>query len=860
MAPSGHFGFKNRPTFSSKPTGNQDNRGIKRKRDSDFSKDVSVDKKHVQVNGAKPETKPAKSNGEKKYTGTKTLLNEKTRALQNARSQLPIWAHTAEIRLGLHGDKDVMILVGETGSGKSTQVPQFMLGEGWCQGMIGITQPRRVAAITLAQRVAQEMGSLLGKDTPASKVGYAVRFDNNTSPSTKIKFVTEGTLLQEMLRDPWLSQYSCIIVDEVHERGVNVDLILGFLRRIVTSSQKERKLGRLKVVIMSATADTEALFSFFDQGYREVGQKGKVLNGATKTNNEQAFEQALAKVNGDAPKTNGVEKSDAGETGSSWSGFSDSDEKEEAAIKPKTIKQSKKEEAPAKPETTKQSKTNSPPKKETKEKALTEKVQNSDEEKETELFSEHISTCYIEGRQHPVETHYLPSASSDWEEAALKTIFQIHYKEPLPGDILVFLTGQDTVESLETLVTEYAAAMGPEVPTILCLPMFAALPATAQQAVFQPTPRNTRKIILATNIAETSVTIPGVRHVIDSGLAKIKEYRTALNLDSLLVKPISRSGAIQRKGRAGREAPGKCYRLYTEADYLNLAAANIPEILRCDLASSLLTMKARGVADVLSFPFLSPPDPTAVKKALLALHRLGALTDTGAISPLGTQMAKLPLPPPLSRVLLAAATEGTDTLLDVIDIVACLTVESVFLPLQSEEKKENAEEARKELYRREGDHLTMMTTLQAYVADTKGDRRAWCERHYVSHRAMKNVVDVRKQLRAQCVALKLLTSDAVSAANNNNSTAQAADPMRAPAILKSFMKGFVGNVARIMPNGSYQTLEGHQTVGIHPSSVVYGKKVEAILYNELVFTTRCYARGVSVVQLDWYADAVEGED
>lgn len=855
MAPSGYFGFKNRPVFSSKPTANVDNHGTKRKRESEFPKDNQVNKKHVQSNGTKHQfsggvrqpngvnssLKPGST--EKKYTGTKTLLNEKTRALQNARSQLPIWSHTAEIRLGLHGDKDVMILVGETGSGKSTQVPQFLMGEGWCKGMIGITQPRRVAAITLAQRVAQEMGSLVGKDTPASKVGYAVRFDNNTSPSTKIKFVTEGTLLQEMLRDPWLTQYSCIVVDEVHERGVNVDLILGFLRRIVTSDQKERKLGRLKVVIMSATADTEALFKFFDQGYREVGQRGKV-NGTTKTNNEQAFAQTLAKVNGNAAKSNGVAaKSDTEETGTSWSGFSDSDEKEAETNantdKKKLPKKESKQQSQASKAQTATAKDTSPIRKQ--------------EEEEEEMLSEHISTCYISGRQHPVTTHYLPSATSDWEEAALKTIFQIHYKEPLPGDILVFLTGQDTVESLETLVNEYAAALPPDVPAILALPMFAALPAAAQQAVFAPTPRNTRKIILATNIAETSVTIPGVRHVIDSGLAKVKEFRTALNLDSLLVKPISRSAAIQRKGRAGREAPGKCYRLYTEKDYLALTLANTPEILRCDLASSILTMKARGVDDVLNFPFLSPPDPTAVKKALLSLHRLGALTDTGSISQLGTQMAKLPLPPPLSRVILAAAAEGTDTLLDVIDIVACLTVESIFLPLQSEEKQEAAADARRELYRREGDHLTMMTTLQAYLADVKGDRRAWCEKHYVSHRAMKNVVDVRKQLRAQCAGMKLLPSDTLT-----DPTPHTSDPTRAPAILKSFLRGFVGNVARLMPNGSYQTLEGHQTVGIHPSSVVFGKKVEAIMYNELVFTSKCFARGMSVVQLDWWGDIVEG--
>ena len=838
--------------FSSKQQhhNHQEHHGVKRKRSSSSGESGDIAKRPLtngvkshggRSNNIRPTAKPG---AEQKYTGTKSRLTDKTRALQNARSQLPIWSHTAEIRLGLHGSKDVMILVGETGSGKSTQVPQFLLGESWCRGMIGITQPRRVAATTLARRVADEMGSLLGKDSPNSKVGYSVRFDNNTSPNTKIKFLTDGTLLQEMLRDPWLTQYSCIVVDEVHERGVNVDLILGFLRRIVTSDKKGRKGVPLKVVVMSATADTEALWKFFDEGYRQKEQKSKVTEGSKKSKNEQAFEQALSKVNGNAKTDSKGSKNDAEETSSSWSGFSDSDEKEESSSQDKSPKADESQSAKS---------------------------------AETELSSEHITTCYIEGRQHAVEVSYLPEASQDFSEAALKTIFQIHYAEPLPGDILVFLTGQDTVESLEALVNEYAAAMGPEVPRILCLPIFAALPAAAQQAVFQPTPRGTRKVILATNIAETSVTIPGVRHVIDCGLAKVKEFRTALGLDSLLVKPISKSAAIQRKGRAGREAPGKCFRLYTESDYLALDPVNVPEILRADLASSILTMKARGVDDILNFPFLSPPEPLAVRKALLQLHRFGALADNGSITPLGTKMAKLPLPPPLSRVLLSAvnttsssttpSTEDSALLLSLIDIIACLSVESLFLPLASTDARESATVARATLHRRSGDHLTLMAALQAYAAESS-DRRAWCNTHFVSHRAMKNVMDVRKQLRAQCVSQGLLDKAALAEAeateqrrssSSNGAGANSTvseDAARTPAILRAFLAGFAGNVARLMPDGSYQTVEGRQTVGIHPSSVLFGKKVEAIMFQELVFTTRAYARSVSAVQLDWYAEAV----
>lgn len=235
------------------------------------------------------------------------------------------------------------------------------------------------------------------------------------------------------------------------------------------------------------------------------------------------------------------------------------------------------------------------------------------------------------------------------------------------------------------------------------------------------------------------MTVSGVRHVIDCGKAKIKQFRTRLGLDSLLVKPISKSAAIQRKGRAGREAPGQCFRLYTEKDYSALVPVNTPEILRCDLSQAILTMKARGIDDIMSFPLLDRPPREALEKALLQLLQLKALTESGAISDIGIQIAKLPLSAPLGRVLLAAAEPDMDCLLEVIDVISCLSVENIFPNITTEEEMEKAEIGRREIYRREGDHLTLLATTQAYAVEN-ADRKSWAERHFVSHRAMQAVM------------------------------------------------------------------------------------------------------------------------
>ncbi len=318
---------------------------------------------------------------------------------------------------------------------------------------------------------------------------------------------------------------------------------------------------------------------------------------------------------------------------------------------------------------------------------------------------------------------------------------------------------------------------------------------------------------------------------------------------------------MQRMGRAGREAPGKCYRLYTEKDYHSLDESTPPEILRCDLSQTILMIKARGVEDIMSFPFLSPPPREALEKALLQLHSLGALGETGAISDLGRQMAQMPLTPALSRALLAAATPEMDCLLEVIDIISSLTVENVFLPLISEDHKEEAEAARKQLYRREGDHLTLLTTVQQYALETT-DRRNWARRHFVSHRAMRAVMvrwsenrndsakttqDVRKQLHAICHSQGLLPAEV--------DVSPITSPERATIILKCFLTGFAGNTARMSADGSYTTVADHHPIAIHPSSTLYGRRVEAMMYHEHVFTTKGYAKCVSAVQMDWVMEA-----
>ncbi|KAL2401009.1 putative ATP-dependent RNA helicase DHX35 [Exophiala dermatitidis] len=785
-------------------------------------------------------------------------LKERARQLLSTRQQLPIYSHADHIRQKLR-EHDVLLLVGETGSGKSTQIPQFLVNEPWCRkrktaatkssvgGCIAITQPRRVAAISLARRVAEEMGTPLGNSSPASQVGYSVRFENSTSPSTRIKFLTEGMLLQEMLRDPWLKEYSAVVVDEVHERGVNVDLVLGFLRRMhdLRSKDDGRAGVPMKVVVMSATADMEKIGGFFS------GQK--LVSAEQQQQQQQQSEPRVGKsIQEEKTSSNDKAALDTSET--------------HAVNGAKTGKQ----------------------------KQTSQPSQQKDSTPATSLF--------IKGRQHPVTINYVPAPVPDILDAAYERIMHIHSHSPLPGDILVFLTGQETVESLMSLVTNWAtsiqkdAKLSRQLPKLLVLPLYAALPSHMQQRVFQPTPKFTRKIILATNIAETSITVPGIRYVIDTGKAKQRLFRPSLNLDTLLTVPISRSSANQRAGRAGRDAPGTAYRLYTESDFYRLPQDTEPEILRCDLSQLVLTLKAHEIDDLLGFPFLNTPPRRALERAMIHLVQLNALdTATGKITPLGRDMSGLPLPASLARVLLASAEPDFDCVDEIVDIVSALSVENVFLNIhhnrtqtdglengngkgggdgeggedadkEDESREARAERYRRVLFRREGDHLTLLATMQAYAAE-QSDRRCWCEERFISHRAMSSAMDVRKQLTAlmaQRTKKGKRKGDDGKESEKEKENGTVHDPTTLPArILKCILTGFHANVARLSPDGAYRTVLTNQPVAIHPSSVLFSaggggggpQKFEGIVYNEFVYTgTKAYARGVSAVEMRWLGE------
>ena len=681
--------------------------------------------------------------------------NSKEDAFLKTRQQLPIWENRLEIQKAMRSSKSsVLVLVGETGSGKSTQVPQFLYNETWCRrrkvrihgagdeigvgGTIAITQPRRVAATTLAHRVAQEAGTPLGKGKEGL-VGYSVRFDHQVPKGTRIKFMTEGMLLQELLRDPNLRQYSAIVVDEIHERSLDVDLLVGFLKQILTGDNRGRGGIPLKVVIMSATADVDGIKKFF---------------------------------------------SDIMPTGTE---------------------------------------------------------------------SDALQVLRIKGRQFPVEVLHVPRPLPDIQEALIKQIFKVHTTEPLPGDILAFLTGQEEIESAQRLVEEYAATLASNVPKVKVIPLYGQLSIEAQREAFvQLKAPFTRKIVLATNIAETSVTVPGVRYVIDCGKAKTKQFRARLGLESLLAKPISKSSAIQRTGRAGREGPGKCFRLYTEEGFKALRPADLPEILRNDVLSAVLTMKARGIDDVLGFPLMDPPQQEAIEKALLHLHFLQAINDEGKITSAGGKMARLPIPPALGAVLLAASQPQFDCVLEAIDVIACITSgEDIFLQVQSEEMQEEIEAARKEVQRREGDIITYLTTMQQYTAENS-DRTAWCKGRRLNIRNMKQALNIRRQLRGMCLKEDVLKDQPPQ----DPQPYQPIAPERAELLLKCFLRGFAPKTAMLAPDASYVTTQGKHTVAIHPASVLHGQKLEAIMFLEHVYTNKSYAKKVSAIQANWIMDTL----
>ncbi|KAI9574330.1 P-loop containing nucleoside triphosphate hydrolase protein [Boletus coccyginus] len=606
-----------------------------------------------------------------------------TNPLQRQREQLPIAkgkdALIREIR-----DNDVTILLGETGSGKTTPT-------------------------SLAARVAAEQNVTVG-----GLVGYSVRFDEACQPQTKIKYVSDGMLVRELLSDPILSRYSVVILDEAHERTLRTDFLIANLKTIQAKrNEVDDKKGKgknplsgsnpLKIIVMSATLDAEKFSRFY--------------------NNSQCSDFIFHTVVG----------------------------------------------------------------------------------------------------------------QMDYVDSALRTFFQIHVDKP-PGDVLIFLPGQEDIESLEKSLKMHAKRLPIERMQVSICPMYASLPPSQQARIFSSTSPNTRKCILATNIAETSITIPGVKYVIDTGKCKEKRYLskdTGCGFDTLLTRDITKSSAMQRAGRAGREGPGFCFRLYTEEAFSKLAISAEPEIRRCSLTQSVLQLKCLG-QDLEDLEFMDAPDVHSAFSALKTLWLLGALDNSKTLTSLGRQMASFPIDPYLARIILASKMHCCTS--EVIDIVSLISSSSnLFLDIS--DQRDAIADARRKFRHPSGDHLTKLNALRSYqeiaASESKSERREWCRKHYLNERTFTEALKIRDQLRVACerVALDWRTSRS---------------DLEEP-VLRCFTAGLMQQSALLQPDGSYKQLMGQFVVKVHPGSTLCDKKVPAIIFDELVYTSHIYARGVSSV-------------
>ncbi|XP_031270199.1 probable pre-mRNA-splicing factor ATP-dependent RNA helicase DEAH5 [Pistacia vera] len=619
-------------------------------------------------------------------------------SIQEQRKSLPIYKLKKELIQAVH-DNQVLVVIGETGSGKTTQVPQYLAEAGYTtKGKIGCTQPRRVAATSVAKRVAEEFGCRLGED-----VGYAIRFEDCTGADTVIKYMTDGMLLKEILIDENLSQYSVIMLDEAHERTINTDVLFGLLKQLV------KRRPDLRLIVTSATLDAEKFSGYF--------------------------------------------------------------------------------------------------------------------------FNCNIFT--IPGRTFPVEIFYSKQPESDYLDAALITVLEIHLTEP-EGDILLFLTGQEEIDFACESLHERIKRLGKNVPELLVLPAYSALPSEMQSKIFEPAPQGGRKVVVATNIAEASLTIDGIYYVIDPGFAKQNVYNPKQGVESLVITAISQASAKQRAGRAGRTGPGKCYRLYTESAYRNeMSPSTIPEIQRVDLGITTLTIKAMGINDLFSFDFMDSPPPQALISAMQQLFSLGALDEEGLLTKLGTKMAEFPLDPPLSKMLLASVSLGSSD--EIITIIALIQTGNIFH--RPREKQAQADQKRAKFFQPEGDNFTLLTVYEAWKA--KNFSLPWCFENFVQSQSLRRAQDVRKQLLSIMDKYKL---DVVSAGKDTTK------------ITKAIIAGFFFHVARKDPQEGYRTLVENQPVYIHPSSALFQIQPDWVIYNELIMTTKEYMRNVTSIDPKWLTE------
>ncbi|KAJ6543982.1 P-loop containing nucleoside triphosphate hydrolase protein [Mycena capillaripes] len=608
-------------------------------------------------------------------------------SIQEQRASLPIYK-VREALLKAISEHQVLIVIGDTGLGKTTQMVQYLAEAGYAdRGRIGCTQPRRVAAMSVAKRVSEEVGCRLGQE-----VGYTIRFEDCTSPETRIKYMTDGMLQRECLIDPLFSSYSVIILDEAHERTVATDVLFGLLKKIM------KRRPDLKLIVTSATLDAEKFSKYF--------------------------------------------------------------------------------------------------------------------------FGCPIFT--IPGRTYPVEVLYTKDPESDYLDASLITVMQIHLSEP-PGDILLFLTDQEEIDIACKILFERMKALGPNVPELIILPIYSALLTEVQSRVFEPTPPGARKVVIATNVAETSLTIAGIYYVIDPGFVKQSAYDPRLGLDSLVVMPISQAQACQRAGRAGRTGPGKY-------------AAQFHPRNPTDESPMILQLKAMGFNDLLSFDFMDPPPAQTMLTALESLYALSALDDEGLLTRLGRKMADFPMDPSQAKMLIASVDLGCSE--EILSIVAMLSVQTVFY--RPKEKQGQADSKKAKFHQPEGDHLTLLTVYNGWKAANFSN--PWCYENFIQARSMRRVQDVRKQL------LGIMDRD------KHEILSAGRDYI---IVRKAICSGFFRNAAKKGSQEGYKTLAEGTPVYIHPSSALFSRNPEWVVYHELVLTTREYCHNVTAVEPKWLFEVAD---
>uniref|UniRef100_A0A452SQC8 RNA helicase n=1 Tax=Ursus americanus TaxID=9643 RepID=A0A452SQC8_URSAM len=603
-------------------------------------------------------------------------------SIQAVRRSLPVFPFREEL-LAAIADHQVLIIEGETGSGKTTQIPQYLFEEGYTKkGMkIACTQPRRVAAMSVAARVAREMG---GGGEP-----LGIRFEDCTSERTVLRYMTDGMLLREFLSEPDLASYSVVMVDEAHERTLHTDILFGLIKDVA------RFRPELKVLVASATLDTARFSTFFD----------------------------------DAP-----------------------------------------------------------------------------------VFR-------IPGRRFPVDIFYTKAPEADYLEACVVSVLQIHVTQP-PGDILVFLTGQEEIEAACEMLQDRCRRLGSKIRELLVLPIYANLPSDMQARIFQPTPPGARKVVVATNIAETSLTIEGIIYVLDPGFCKQKSYNPRTGMESLTVTPCSKASANQRAGRAGRVAAGKCFRLYTAWAYQHeLEETTVPEIQRTSLGNVVLLLKSLGIHDLMHFDFLDPPPYETLLLALEQLYALGALNHLGELTTVRWEVITLPL----------TAYSCSE---EILTVAAMLSVNnSIFY--RPKDKVVHADNARVNFFLPGGDHLVLLNVYTQWAES--GYSSQWCYENFVQFRSMRRARDVREQLEGLLERVEVGLSSCQG------------DYIR---VRKAITAGYFYHTARLTRSG-YRTVKQQQTVFIHPNSSLFEEQPRWLLYHELVLTTKEFMRQVLEIESSW---------